>query len=676
MHFRHLARVLFLLAAGSMPSARSTVADDRVPRNDSAIADVRAGRVETARASWWGFEPTDATQSLQAALDCRARRVVVENLGRPWIVTTIRLPGEKEIVFEPGTVVEAKRGAFRGKGDCLFEARGCKRLELRGNGATLRMHKADYHQPPYELAEWRHALSIRGCQDVTVDGLTLAQSGGDGIYLGTGSDRATNRNVTIRNVVCDGNNRQGISVITAENLLIENCVFRDTKGTAPQAGIDFEPNHPEERLVNCVLRNCRSENNGGHAYHIYLGHMNEQSPPVSIRFEDCKSKGCQRYSAYVGVANREGRRTVRGSIEYIGCRFEADAGAGVYIRGNEADGCRVRLERCEIIRRDAPETRLAPITIEAPRRIDLDVGNIEITGCIIRDSLSRRPIALAGSPMARLRNLTGSLTVESPDGERSYKLDTTQLAEWFPTRGLVARIPRFAFDWQKTKAHVTSASAAAKAESFRLRREAALLVWGEAGRPVELVAQFEPVGRHTPSVGVVTVTTPDAKTSKLKPEPKEKKSAYRFTPRKTGPHRLHWQGDSATTFRPVYCSVPVAILGEPLGANLIRPVGTLYFPVPTGVKRFAAQVAGQGTGETVQATIRDAAGRIVDQRDNIAAPYVFVLERDSATVTEIWSITLQRAGEGVLEDVSIQTLGVPPIFGATPRDVFVPVLQQ
>ena len=112
------------------------------------------------------------------------------------------------------------------------------------------------------------------------------------------------------------------------------------------------------------------------------------------------------------------------------------------------------------------ETRLAPITIEAPRRLDLDVGNIEITDCIIRDSLARQPIALVASPMTRLRNLTGSLTVKSPDGQRFYKLDAAQLDAWFPTRGLVARIPRFAFDWRKTKPSLAGGSAAERAQAF------------------------------------------------------------------------------------------------------------------------------------------------------------------------------------------------------------------
>lgn len=119
--------------------------------------------------------------------------------------------------------------------------------------------------------------------------------------------------------------------------------------------------------------------------------------------------------------------------------------------------------------------------------------------------------------MTRLRNLTGSLTVKSPHGQCFYKLDAAQLDEWFSTRGLVARIRRFAFDWRETRPYLAGASAAVKGTTFRLRREAALLVWGKANRPVQLVARVEPVGRHTPSAGVMTVTTPGGKTTELKP---------------------------------------------------------------------------------------------------------------------------------------------------------------
>ena len=647
-----------------------TSAAEVVPPNAKAIADVEAGRTETAKASWWGFDPADSTKALQAAFNSRGKRIVVEDMGKPWIVTTIRLPSDKEIIFESGVVVEAKRGEFLGKSDCLFLANGSKNLTLRGNGATLRMHKSDYHKPPYELAEWRHALSLRGCENVTVEDLTLADSGGDGIYLGVGSNNATNLNITIRNVVCDGNNRQGISVITAENLLIEDCAFINTRGTAPEAGIDFEPNRPQERLVNCVLRNCRSENNAGHAYHFYLGQMHADSPPASIRLENCTSKGNERYSTYLGIANRKGERTIRGSVEYIDCRFDADQGAAVYINGNEADGCKIRLERCEIIRRDEADSRVAPITIVAPRQLDLDAGNVEIVDCVVRDSLDRQPIALSASPMTGLRNVSGSLKVESPSGTKSYTLDEKQLSEWFPTQGLVARIPRFEFDWRKVKPIATEA-ASSKGNTFRLRREASWILWGTAGQPIELTARMERVGKYTPSADLLEVTAADGDTKKLKPTASDDQAVYSFSPKTTGPYRLHWKGEGGETLRFTRCSAPVVILAEGLGAGFIRPVGTLYFALPGGVTRCALVVGGAGTAETVKATVRDASGSVVDTQDNIAAPHVFLLERDTAESTETWSVTFERASEGVMEDVSLQAVGMPPVFGATPEDVLI-----
>ncbi len=667
----HLALILVILLATSHSAHAAT------GRDEQAVADVQAGRVDMARASWWGFEAADATQALQAALNSRARQVIVDNTGDPWIVTTITLPSDKEIILESGVVVEAKRGKFLGKSDCLFVANGQKHLAIRGNGAILRMHKDDYHHPPYEPAEWRHTLSLGGCEDVTVEGLTLQQSGGDGIYLGAGSDGAANVDITIRHVICDGNNRQGISVITAENLLIEDCVFRRTGGTAPQAGIDFEPNLPEERLVNCVVRNCRSEGNAGCGYLIYLGNMSCQSTPVSLRFDKCISNNCQQPSTYVGMTNRDGLRTVKGSIEFIDCRFEADQGGAVIIRGNEADGCLLRLQRCAIICQDKDETRWSPIAIEAPPSLNIGAGNIEISDCVLRDAVARSPISLIASPLTGLPGISGSLTYVSPAGKQSYAINEQQLAQWFPQQGRVDHIPPFAFSWQDAKPLAAEIPTTGKADdekliSFRLRSEADLLVWGRGGEPVTLVANLETVGQHKLADSSMSVTAPDGDTRQLTPAIEGDHVAYNFTPPVSGTYRLQWRCGPNATLRPLHCSVPWTFLQTANNLHLFRCTGTLFFTVPAGVERFAIQVSGEGTAETIKATVRNTAGQTVGQQDNIALPYVFIPQRDSANETEIWSLTLEKASTGVLEDVTIRTLGIPPVFATSQKQVFAP----
>ncbi len=121
----------------------------------------------------------------------------------PWIVDKIELESDQEIFFEPGVEVVAKRGAFRGRSDCLFTAWNKRNLRLIGPGATLRMHRDEYAKPPYEKAEWRHVLSLRGCSNVLVEGLTLAESGGDGIYIGPGRGGEPCTDIIVRNVICD-----------------------------------------------------------------------------------------------------------------------------------------------------------------------------------------------------------------------------------------------------------------------------------------------------------------------------------------------------------------------------------------------------------------------------------------------------------------------------------------
>lgn len=118
-------------------------------------------------------------------------------------------------------------------------------------------------------------------------GLTLQSSGGDGIYVGSARLPINYcKDIVIRDCTIEDQHRQGISVISVQGLLIENCVIRDTAGTAPQAGIDFEPNAGNQWLQGIVVRNCRFENNKGGAV-ILFTFPGDDSHPISFLFENC-----------------------------------------------------------------------------------------------------------------------------------------------------------------------------------------------------------------------------------------------------------------------------------------------------------------------------------------------------------------------------------------------------
>lgn len=57
--------------------------------NPAKIDQVAAGEVQGARASWWGFNSEDATESLQVAINSGVAKLTEDNTGKPWVVHPI-----------------------------------------------------------------------------------------------------------------------------------------------------------------------------------------------------------------------------------------------------------------------------------------------------------------------------------------------------------------------------------------------------------------------------------------------------------------------------------------------------------------------------------------------------------------------------------------------------------
>ena len=421
------------LVAGSVGVPAHAAPPPNAP-NPAAVAEALARTRPEANAAWWGFDAADATDAIQGAIDSGVGRVVVPFMGEPWIIRPVRMRGDLELVFEPGVVVLAKEGEFLGGGDCLFRADDASHITVRGYGAVLRMRKRDYQQEPYTRAEWRMTLSFNGCTDVLVEGVRLESSGGDGIYIGATGRQYFCKDVVIRDVVCYDHHRQGISVIGAENLLLENCAFANTWGTAPGAGLDLEPDSPHERLVNVVVRECVFENNEGHEILVYPKNLNSDGPPVSIRFEDC----LMRKTTLDGVAQGIGRDAdshgwagicvgavgddgPEGTIEFINCTVDCTGKESVKVFDKSPDRARVRFVNCNF--KDSWQVHhpsywglRVPVYFEIRRpHIASSFGGVEFDGCHVYDTLGR-PSVLLGRRNEELgvREVVGDIVVHGP----------------------------------------------------------------------------------------------------------------------------------------------------------------------------------------------------------------------------------------------------------------------
>ena len=207
-----------------------------------------------------GYNPTDVTATLQSAINS-GQDIWVPNMGTDWVITPIILTrNNQEIRFEEGVVVSAKAGSFLGGSDTLFLAASKHDVTLSGYGATFRMRQDDYTQSPYPVSEHRHAVVLSDATNFDILGITIEDTGGDGIYVGAGSSTFS-QNVTIKDVTIDNAYRNGISVISADGVLIEDTVVINTSGTSPQSGIDIEPNFVTQTIQNIVIRDSVIMNN-------------------------------------------------------------------------------------------------------------------------------------------------------------------------------------------------------------------------------------------------------------------------------------------------------------------------------------------------------------------------------------------------------------------------------
>lgn len=129
--------------------------------------------------------------------------------------------------------------------------------------------------------EWGMAISICGSTDqVKIINPVTVNCWGDGIYIGSTKSQNFCNDVYIKNHRAENNRRQGISVISAKRLVMDDPVWINTNGTAPQAGLDIEPNSNADRLDYVRINNPKTVNCKGNGIAISLQAMRGASERV------------------------------------------------------------------------------------------------------------------------------------------------------------------------------------------------------------------------------------------------------------------------------------------------------------------------------------------------------------------------------------------------------------
>jgi hypothetical protein len=642
--------------------------------NQRAIDELKAGKTKVAHASWWGFDPEDATAALQTAISSGAKKVIVEKMSSPWIVKPIQLASDQEIVFQQGVVILAKKGEFKSRTASLLNASLKQNIRLTGPGAVLQMRKADYDAAPYEKAEWRNGLSLRSCSNVVITGLTIKETGGDGIYLGVAKRGVPNRKITIRNVIFEQNYRQGVSVISAEDLLIEDSVFKETSGTPPMAGIDFEPNHPSECLINCVLRNCVAENNQGGGYLLYLPNLNRDSKPISIRFENCTSTGKRR--ALSLTTGNKSPGSVTGSIEFVNCTFASTEQIPVIIQDKPADVCPVLFKACTISGPATDDTAIPAIRFAARAGAVGKIGGVTFEQCIVKSPVKRPVMSFHdASYLSAVAKIKGTLRVEQGKQMEDLTLNPALIARWMPSSP-AGDITPYKTDVEKLEPlDVSVPFQPGERRSVRQRKLSHYLLYAKQGDQVAVQLSYQKLGRYTGDKMHVKVVAPSGKTIPVASVPFQESATCEFKAPETGVYQLNC--DPGPNYMRVDASshrLCLASDGAPI--RLMASTGDYYFYVPAGVEKWAVGVFGEGAGERVSAKLYNPSGKQVWSEQNVAKPTLFTRTRPQNSPGELWRLVLSRPTQGGFEDHYVQLVGIPAVLALTPGEMLVPESQE
>lgn len=653
---------------------------------------------ERVVASAFGFDATDSTAFLQAAIDSGARTVVVDKQNGPWVTTPLTLRSDLELVLEEGVEIVAKAGAFLPKGDNLMRAENVENLTIRGEGtgATLRMRKSEYWEAPYEKSEWRHGVAILSSKNVNIENLRIAETGGDGIYLGVATRGVPCRDVAIRRVDCVANNRQGISVISVDGLLIEDCVLRDTFGTAPQSGIDFEPNREDEQISNVVMRRVLAENNAGDGFQFYLGNLDSDGPETTVEIVDCRAvrnRGCGFYWSAKGGENRAlpGRTLVK-NCELLG------NGRGILLI-NKTTACGPTLFRNVRLTTPSADAESSTPQGETPNFV-IDKTTTGTSGITLRSSaegseplggvaFENVEIVDAGPGETRLfsifdgssdgcgaAEINGALKIVCGEKATETRLDGEDFARLFPELAFRRVAPfdleRLNADKEATAELVDAwrskgAEVGEKRSELRVRNGGVGWFYAEKGDDVSFAVRWRRVGRYELTAPKVALTTPSGKTSTLTGEAAEDGVLTRFAVRAgesgwfrvavdVGVNAFRWEAEST----------PILTAARPT-LNLVGTIGDYWVYVPKNAPDFGVRVIGDGA-ERVSATLFDPSGNQVWRSENVDGVATWTLPVDEKTgrptappQAGFWRVRFERPTVGALEDYHLTIQGVPAL---------------
>jgi hypothetical protein len=235
---------------------------------------------------------TDDTTTFRALLGTGDRTIHIS--AGVYVTGKLDIPSNTVLLLDSGVTIEDS--GQLGPEDRLINIDGSN-VYIRGMGARIISNRGFYAG-----GEQRHGVFIYGASNVVIDGLESSNNSGDGFYIG-GPQSKPSQNIVLADCLASNNRRQGLSITSASNVKVVDCQFENTNGTAPQFGIDLEPNFPTDFLSNILLLRPFTRANVGGGIQISLTKLEPTSLEPTIEIANHTSEDESPAFRTVGLSN-------------------------------------------------------------------------------------------------------------------------------------------------------------------------------------------------------------------------------------------------------------------------------------------------------------------------------------------------------------------------------------
>ena len=231
-------------------------------------------------------------------------------------ILSVQFKSNLSLKVDDGVVFEAKpvsQGSYR-----VFNLSNVHNVNVSGRFKII----GEREQHTGTTGEWGMGAEMRGSSNIYFEYIEANDCWGDGVYIGSTPEQNYCENIKIGELYADNNRRQGISVVSVKGLKIGYGLLTNTNGTAPEAGIDFEPNNATEFLQGVDVT-LETSGNAQHGVFFFFGNY-----IGSQNYVDANVKLLHSHGDYYGVSF-SGGGNISGEINFEKCFIEESGHYGI-----------------------------------------------------------------------------------------------------------------------------------------------------------------------------------------------------------------------------------------------------------------------------------------------------------------------------------------------------------